>query len=350
MNTFYVGARRAFTLVELLVVIAIIGTLIGLLLPAVQKARESSRRSSCLTNLSQLAKAMQMHVDAEGFYPGYINALGIPHGQHTRAPWVAYLFPHIEQDELYGRWAKGKHFQFQHVETLLCPSQPTIKEDDGPLTYVVNCGETGEDDNPANGIFFDRSRRADMDVPAYLGTESEDVRDAEEPEDDQPLLKMTYAYIQGRGDGSTRTLMLSESLKTVRYGYLGPTPTRNPYLSEYDGRADSKHHFGFVWFQPQLVIGENRTTDWDKLRINGSLSGGYAMNSDIPPEEAFPSSNHAGGVNVAFVAGQCSFLTEKIDQLIYAQLMTPNHKESTLRNVKGDKFERDFKQPADDDF
>ena len=48
---------RGFTLVELLVVIAIIGTLVAIMLPAVQKARESSRRSTCLNNIRQLALA-----------------------------------------------------------------------------------------------------------------------------------------------------------------------------------------------------------------------------------------------------------------------------------------------------
>ena len=49
--------RSGLTLVEVLVVIAIIGVLAGLLLPAVNGARESSRKSVCNSNLRQIAIA-----------------------------------------------------------------------------------------------------------------------------------------------------------------------------------------------------------------------------------------------------------------------------------------------------
>src|SRR5258706_1158721 len=53
--------RRAFTLVELLVVIGIIALLIALLLPVLSRARESARRSACLSNQRQLAQALFLY-------------------------------------------------------------------------------------------------------------------------------------------------------------------------------------------------------------------------------------------------------------------------------------------------
>lgn len=58
------GSRKVgFTLIELLVVIAIIAILAGLILPVLARARESARRTSCSSNLSQIGKGCAMYSD-----------------------------------------------------------------------------------------------------------------------------------------------------------------------------------------------------------------------------------------------------------------------------------------------
>jgi prepilin-type N-terminal cleavage/methylation domain-containing protein len=67
--------NHAFTLVELLIVIAIIGLLAAILMPMLSRARERARQSSCATNLSQIALAVQQYRQDEGRYPGSLAFL-----------------------------------------------------------------------------------------------------------------------------------------------------------------------------------------------------------------------------------------------------------------------------------
>jgi prepilin-type N-terminal cleavage/methylation domain-containing protein len=65
--------KAGFTLIELLVVIAIIAILAAVLFPVFSRAKDQARKSKCLSNLGQLAKAMMAYSnDYDGSLPqGY---------------------------------------------------------------------------------------------------------------------------------------------------------------------------------------------------------------------------------------------------------------------------------------
>jgi prepilin-type N-terminal cleavage/methylation domain-containing protein/prepilin-type processing-associated H-X9-DG protein len=86
-NQSVMRTNRGFTLIELLVVIAIIGVLSALLLPAIARAKNSGKVTSCLNNLRQLQLAWTMYADDhDGRLVRNDFVIGSPHP--SRAAWV----------------------------------------------------------------------------------------------------------------------------------------------------------------------------------------------------------------------------------------------------------------------
>ena len=73
--------RPAFTLIKILVVVGVIALLVAILLPSLSRARESARRSVCLSNLHQLAGCWPLfHTESRGV-PIYATPSDLPGGE-----------------------------------------------------------------------------------------------------------------------------------------------------------------------------------------------------------------------------------------------------------------------------
>jgi prepilin-type N-terminal cleavage/methylation domain-containing protein/prepilin-type processing-associated H-X9-DG protein len=70
---------KGFTLIELLVVIAIIGILAAMVFPVFARARESARKAVCLSNVKNIALAVQMYLGD--------NNDTLPPGEHRQDVW-----------------------------------------------------------------------------------------------------------------------------------------------------------------------------------------------------------------------------------------------------------------------
>jgi type II secretory pathway pseudopilin PulG len=329
-------------LVELLVVIAIIGTLIGLLLPAVQRARESSRRSTCLSNIRQLAMASLQYEGRFRRYPALFDELPIQKrassGAERWTTWAVILFPDMERTTLLDEYSAGNRpLPSPYIETYLCPSDSSKVRDGSAMSYAVNAGGSGSGaralgsattQKPSNGAFLNR------------------------------IYEPKAAVVDGHWkDGRDRTVAFSERTDSLNYdvvGWNGLNGNPNdPEADHIDRKVvdDDKHDrvWGpvFVWQESPMkcayINAEActlcRTIDMPAPCRPASDTGRYVAstctiecNEDIRSPNSKPSSEHGGGVNVAFSSGRAMFLRENIEYDIYRALMTLNEKQSDSPN------------------
>ena len=134
--------RVGFTLVELLVVIAIIGTLVGLLLPAVQAAREASRRSTCGNNLKQISLALHNYSDAKKTLPPQAASSLFQTAKGTTQylqgyGWPLLVLPYMERAELYTSLTNGSLTGFSHTATFITGSSASADLARQPISTLV---------------------------------------------------------------------------------------------------------------------------------------------------------------------------------------------------------------------
>ena len=303
MHPLRMNTARGFTLVELLVVIAIIGILMGLLLPAVQNAREAGRRTTCFNNLYQMAFAATRHSDTNGFIPGWRNAASTS-GQFYG--WPVLLLPFLERRDLSTALtavAPSVSAKTSYLNIYLCPTSPPESQADAWLSYAGNAGYGSKLEVTASGI--DGKGNGVMVDTSLTGNQSN---------------RIDVDYVSN-GDGASNTLVLTEKCgtrvtKLPKWSNQIIVPPANP-ISLTDVSATSSTYSSIPVF---LFAGSAATTAWTPP------SG--VVGSSNTTDDRFPSSNHPGGVGVAFCDGHVLFLKSSVDITTYVQMMTSSSEQS----------------------
>ncbi len=297
-------------------VVAIVGILIGLLMPAVQAARESSRRSACGNNLKQLGLAQHSF---------YETKQGFPPGRGGPAPTVfspqAYLLPFVEQGGLHSQLdfsaaptrlviagitysgAANAKPAAQQLPVLQCASDPRAGQVPGSAfgaTNYVACVGSGTYKygtlDRADGVYFLRSR----------------VRFAD-------LI-----------DGSSNTAAFSERMLGPGVSEMTPLPPDTGlYILELgtgvDVSPDSCATLGTGdWYGQRgakWILGNYGNTLYNHYYVPNAAEWDCMS---LPQQKGFftARSYHPKGVNVLFCDGSTRFVADSVERSIWRAMST----------------------------
>jgi prepilin-type N-terminal cleavage/methylation domain-containing protein len=318
-----------FTLVELLVVIAIIGILIALLLPAVQAAREATRRSQCKNNLRQLGlgvlnfESANRHLPPSALVDLSVTSTG------NNGSWGTHgrILDYLEEENLRSLVDLETAWDFQQsisgvrISIFQCPSDAKSAEIRDPgkgkaLLYPTNYGF-----NLGTWFVFDPATGAGGDGTFY-------------PNSNLSLARFT--------DGTSKTMLCAEVKAWTPYTRNGgPSTTDVPNtLAEAaaaiatgvqekgtghtewpDGRV---HHTGMTaTMTPNTLVpyvngqGQQVDADYNSWQEGKNGSAGSPTCAIITAR-----SFHPGQVQVALVDGSVQSVADEIDLAVWRALAT----------------------------
>ncbi len=126
-----------FTLIELLVVIAIIAILAGMLLPALARAKEKGRATSCINSLHQMVIAQSIYGgDNQGRFTPTFAVRG---NNVDRKAWFNFLAPFTQTTNLILCPSKSRKFK------ELVALYPSDQQNKAVSNYAMNFGVGGCD-------------------------------------------------------------------------------------------------------------------------------------------------------------------------------------------------------------
>lgn len=144
-------SKRGFTLIELLVVIAIIAILAAILFPVFAQAKVAAKKTSCLSNVKQMATAAQLYLgDYDDMYP--IAGFNEP-SSFTFSNQIYWYFGliHVAAGAAQLQPSRGLLYPYQKSGPIVsCPDGKNLKPSVGgaPFTIDVTNAPLGYDRNP----------------------------------------------------------------------------------------------------------------------------------------------------------------------------------------------------------